>query len=516
MFLSGMRLPEGTPKRGRSEYGQRMDMRMMSFETLLGELRPEVVFLDKVLEKFCSMKEISDRYDKGNFGEGATPYELRSMLAIIQYGRWECITSLRRLSHMARTNLECMYLSGNVRPSHTAIGNFLREYKDIVDQFFAYTVQIAADNDMVAGLNVCIDGTRLGAWASTTKGLALQDKIRRLLGTRKKMEGYLKELGESDMAEEIRSVLIREAQEVVDECQKNADRFSQTVESMRMDGSYGVCVNDPDARRMVEGNTKANRAAHNIQAAVDDKANIVVAVSVTSDCTDFRQLQPMAELAKENLGALGIGIKEVTADQGYADMTQIESLESQGIDCNINLLEPHNKGFIRENVKITYDEADPAAAPAVTCPAGHVMSHSKTPGESRNQKVWVFYTSKPKCRACPLMSRCYPKGNVRVVSLKINVLQQKIDRHNEKMRRPDKVKRILERKGHGEAQFGYLKISREHRPLTRIGQDKARTDVKSTFATLNLKHVFNYFKGMLERITVRSPRLRPELIPAQT
>lgn len=114
------------------------------------------------------------------------------------------------------------------------------------------------------------------------------------------------------------------------------------------------------------------------------------------------------------------------------------------------------------------------------------------------------------------MSRCYPKGNVRVVSLKINVLQQKTDRHNEKMSRPDKVKRILERKGHGEAQFGYLKISREHRPLTRIGQDKARTDVKSTFATLNLKHVFNYFKGMLERITVRSPRLRPELIPAQT
>ena len=46
-------------------------------------------------------------------------------------------------------------------------------------------------------------------------------------------------------------------------------------------------------------------------------------------------------------------------------------------------------------------------------------------------------------------------------------------------------------------------ICREHRPLTRIGQDKARTDVKSTFATLNLKHVFNYFKGMLERITVR-------------
>ena len=508
-----MRLPEGTPKRGKSEYDQRSDMRMLSFETLLGTLRPEIVFLDEVLEKFCSMKEITALYDKGNFGEGAPPYELRSMLAIIQYGRWECITSLRRLSHMAHTNLECMYLSGNVRPSHTAIGNFLREYREIVDQFFAYTVQVAADNDMVGGLNVCIDGTRLGAWASTTQGLALQDRIKRLLGTRKKMEGYLKELEESDMADEIRSALIREAQEVADQCQNKADEISQTLESMRKDGSYGMCVNDPDARRMVEGNTKANRAAHNIQAAVDDKANIVVAVGVTSDCNDYRQLQPMAELAKDSLGALDIVLREVTADQGYADITQIESIESQGIVCNINLMEPHNKGFIRKNVRITYDEADSSAAPTVLCPGGHVMSRRSKPVESRSQKVWIYHTSKQKCRQCPLMDRCHPKGTLRRVDLKINVLQQKIDRHNENMRSPDRIRRILERKGHGEAQFGYLKISREHRPLTRVGRDNARTDVKSTFATLNLKHVFSHFKGMVERITVQIPRLRPVLVP---
>lgn len=479
---------------------------IVSFETLLGDLRPEVVFLDNVLEKFCSMKENQDLYDKGEFGEGATPYALRSMLSIIMYGRWIRVTSLRGLEFMAGTNLECMYLSGNARPSHTALGLFMKDYKTIIDRFFSYTVQVASDNNLVGGRNVCIDGSKLGAWASNTHGRAMEDKIKKLIGKKSQLESYLKELEQNELDEQSREALMKEGQEALSSCQTAVSELEEALQSMKDDGTYRACVNDTDARRMVEGNTKASRAAPNIQAAVDDRTNIVVAVDVTSDYNDIHQLQPMTEKAREILAANGIVLQEVTTDQGYGEIKQIEKLESQGIQCNVDLNEPTNKSYLWKNVSIVYSDTDPSEAPTVTCPAGHVMSHSEKPHPSRSQEVWAYRNSLPLCRNCPLMPKCHNGGPVKKLVIRINVLQQRIDRHNENMRHPERRSRVEQRKGHGEALFGYMKISREHRPLMRTGRDKVRIDVCSTFAALNLKHIFNHFQGMVERITVHVPK----------
>ena len=69
--------------------------------------------------------------------------------------------------------------------------------------------------------------------------------------------------------------------------------------------------------------------AYNCQAAVDSKAQIIVARKATNASNDKQQLEPMAEQIEENLKARP---KKLSADAGYYSQDNVTYLRSEEID----------------------------------------------------------------------------------------------------------------------------------------------------------------------------------------
>ena len=90
---------------------------------------------------------------------------------------------------------------------------------------------------------------------------------------------------------------------------------------------------DPDSRIMKDGATQAFEQACNGQVAVDSKYQVIVAAGVTQECNDKRQVEPMVERMKANLG--GLCPKRMTLDNGYYSDENVEFLRRAGIDAYI-------------------------------------------------------------------------------------------------------------------------------------------------------------------------------------
>lgn len=69
--------------------------------------------------------------------------------------------------------------------------------------------------------------------------------------------------------------------------------------------------------------------AHNCQAMVDEKSQIIAAAEVTQAPQDQRQLVPMAEVTRQTLGFLP---DEILSDAGYFSEAAVRAVEAQGVE----------------------------------------------------------------------------------------------------------------------------------------------------------------------------------------
>jgi hypothetical protein len=89
---------------------------------------------------------------------------------------------------------------------------------------------------------------------------------------------------------------------------------------------------DPDSRIMRDNSTKSFQQSYNCQAAVDAKAQVVVAAHVTQEANDKGQVEPMAEQVQKNTGRPP---EEVSADAGYFSEHNVRYLTAAGIDSYV-------------------------------------------------------------------------------------------------------------------------------------------------------------------------------------
>src|SRR5208337_1239872 len=110
---------------------------------------------------------------------------------------------------------------------------------------------------------------------------------------------------------------------------------------------------DPDSRIMKSKDGFVQ--AYNAQAAVDAKAQIIVAQDVTQSAVDSGQLVPMTDAIETNLGRKP---EQLSADAGYCSEANLEALEKRNIDAYVAT------GRARDAVASTVKGEATAAAPA--------------------------------------------------------------------------------------------------------------------------------------------------------
>src|SRR5271157_1103812 len=86
---------------------------------------------------------------------------------------------------------------------------------------------------------------------------------------------------------------------------------------------------DPESRIMKDGATKEFVQAYNAQAAVDSHAQVIVGAAVTQEANDKKQLVPMLQEVKVQMGRPP---RQATADNGYFSEPNVTHAQLQEID----------------------------------------------------------------------------------------------------------------------------------------------------------------------------------------
>jgi hypothetical protein len=122
---------------------------------------------------------------------------------------------------------------------------------------------------------------------------------------------------------------------------------------------------EPEARFM--RTTSGHVPAYNVQTAVDAEHALIVAQQVTTEANDQRSLLPMAEAAKQAVGAPAL--LNVVADAGYSNGEQAERCEDQGIVPHVPANRAVNNkgdGTLLDRSQFQYEEN----TDTFRCPAG--------------------------------------------------------------------------------------------------------------------------------------------------
>lgn len=305
------------------------------------------------------------KYRSGGKGEQA--YPPRVMLALLIYGYCTGTFASRKIAAQIEDSVAFRVIAAGLSPSHRTICRFREENLDEFQRLFVQVVQLAMEAGLVKMGTVAIDGSKVKANASKHKAMSydrmlmeekrLRSEIRKLtqaardqddiddqafgpdfrgdelpaeLASRKTrlqtIQAAKKRLEERKAAEAVaKQGVSEESSEPVAE----PDRSQCVLPQPRDQENF----TDPDSRIMPMAG-KAFQQSYNAQIAVDAKAQIVVAATVSQNPNDMGLLIPVVNATVENTDAIP---KRVLADAGYKNERDLRRLEDLGIDGYVSL-----------------------------------------------------------------------------------------------------------------------------------------------------------------------------------
>jgi hypothetical protein len=159
-----------------------------------------------------------------------------------------------------------------------------------------------------------------------------ESRLKKIAQAKAELEQEAREKAERERAEaEAKLAERREQQERTGK--KMRGREPQVPEQAQPEAKSQRSFTDPESRIMPDGANKGSfLQGYNAQAAVDSKAQVIVAAEVTQETTDSRQLLPMLGQVKQNMGRKP---DAASADAGYWSEANATDESVAGIDLHI-------------------------------------------------------------------------------------------------------------------------------------------------------------------------------------
>jgi transposase len=410
-------------------------------------------------------------------GGGAPAYDPGMMLKVLIYAYSLGIYSSRQILRELKTDTAFMYLSAMQIPDFRTLCLFRSVNSDALSEIFVQVVRICASVGMVRLGHIAIDGTKLKANASGRRNIdkeALEKEIERIKAEVKDMVKTAEEMDEKGEVE----FGDRDGSELPQPLEDKEGRLEQLKKAkalLERENLKTVNLSDPDSRLM-QNKKHYIEPSYNVQIAVDDKAQIIVAAEVSQKAADYDEFQVLLEHTKRNLGQYPL---QVSADSGYFKYENLVYAEQQHIDTYLpdNMIEwlesktDAEKRYHKSNFK--YD----AGQDVYYCPEGQVL---RPFAQQVRKQPGVFYKS-AHCAECPAKARCTPAPYRKLWRTGHEEL---VSRMREKLRTPE-GKRIYQKRMYTvEPIFGDFKLNRR-KSLTYL---RGLGKVRGEFMLLCLVH----------------------------
>jgi transposase len=309
----------------------------------------------------------------GNYtsGLGQPPFDPRMMTALLLHGYASGIYSSRRIAKAAVERVDFMMIVAGDPPDFRTISEFRKRHLQALASLFVQVLKLAEKAGLVKLGHVALDGTKIKANASKHKAMSYARMKKREAELNAEVERWLKAAEAADAEEdklhgskrgdempdwmadkEKRLAKIRKAKAELEaeakaaaeeETRRRAEAEARRLAEGRKkngktpappsaepDGKAQRNFTDPDSRIL---KTKDGYIqGYNAQAAVDAKAQIIVAHALTASMRDHGQLVGLIDGIEGNLGAKP---KEASADSGYLSEANLQALAGRAINAYV-------------------------------------------------------------------------------------------------------------------------------------------------------------------------------------
>jgi transposase len=302
---------------------------------------------------------------------GQPPFDPRMMTALLLHAYASGIYSSRRIAKATVERADFMMIVAGDPPDFRTISDFRRRHLKALAGLFVQVLQLAEKAGLVKLGHVALDGTKIKANASKHKAMSYERMKKREAELKAEVDRWLEAAEAADAEEdrlygnkrgdempdwvadkEKRLQKIREAKaELEAEAKAAAEaeqrRRQEAEEQRKAQGRKKTGKTPAPPKEEPEGKTQRNFTdpqsrilktkdgyiqGYNAQAAVDGKAQIILAHSVTQSMSDQDQLVPLIDGIKDNLGRKP---KEASADAGYLSEANLAALEKRDVAAYI-------------------------------------------------------------------------------------------------------------------------------------------------------------------------------------
>ncbi len=334
--------------------------------------------------------------------EGRPGFDAKLFLKIYFYGYLNGIRSSRRLAKECSRNIELQWLCVQLQPNYHSICDFRKDNAKALTNTFKLFVSFLKEEQLVSGETIAIDGTKVRAHNSKKQNFSAKKLERHLEYIENKTNEYLNALETNDLKED--AIKVSDVTKKIERLKTNKIYYEHLQEKLAASGDTQISVTDTDARALlVQG--QVVEVAYNVQAAVDDKHNLVVATH-TINKNDRKALSAIAKEAKRNLQ-----VETYTAlvDKGYHNGNQIAQCQQENITTIVAVPELVNSNEYGTTAaymvtQFTYDKS----TDTYICPQGEMLYttgtwHKKT--RERDSHQFKKYRT-PKCKECAVKHLC--------------------------------------------------------------------------------------------------------------
>ena len=332
-----------------------------------GDLAYFIVDVVEVLDlgEIYAYYERDPKTGRPKAASGQPAFHPKVMVALLLYAYANGTPSSRRMAKLCERDIGYRIVSADQQPDFRTVSEFRRIHLKALRRLFVQVLHLAREAGLVKLGHVALDGTKVKANASKHAAMSyarMQEAEKRY---EQEIDELLAQAEAADAEEDARYGADRRGDELSEELRFRRTRLAKireakaaleeaALEKARAEGKVdeqdkpippkrgkppktppGVPkpkdqrnFTDPESRIMKMA-SKAFDQAYNCQAAVDTKAQIVVAADVTDAPNDKEQVEPMVGQIEENLGKTP---KQLSADSGYYSEANVTHLRDNGID----------------------------------------------------------------------------------------------------------------------------------------------------------------------------------------
>lgn len=360
--------------------------------------------------------------------QGQVPLDPKLMLRTIFYGLTHGVVSGWKLEAVCRNDNRFIVLSGNRRPDKRTFHRFIERHSSNMDELFVKVVELAQEMDLVNLGRVAIDGTRFkgktsakhsmkyGNMPSAMKHIEVGLKsLREDLAEENKEENTLNDKLEKEISDRERRIAkIRSAKEKIEkEYEEKKDKSKNKIEDMRKS------LNDSDAQSLAhKSSTRGHMFGYNVQAAVEESNQIIVAAGVHNKPTDYEALPGLLDDIEDDYNDK---VEEVLGDLGYKSVKNLKELEKRRITPYIATGSDEYKDV---NIAFSEQLEFTGEKHIYKCLSGRILPLFARRRDGRTE----FKITTGFCDGCPHQSECqaFGKKTISIMSEENRLLMNRL------------------------------------------------------------------------------------------